>query len=338
LLTKSTAPGIEVYGEKRVSVENTSKDDDGAPVTTKVEYRVWNPFRSKLAAGIIGGIDNIYMGPGSKVLYLGAASGTSVSHVADIVGPTGNVYAVEFSHRSGRDLVNMAQNRTNVIPIVEDARHPMRYRMLIPMVDCIFADVAQPDQARIVALNAHMFLKIGGGVVISIKANCIDSTAAPEAVFAQEVQKLRAERIKPQEQLTLGTCKLQHTTLFAPANRTFRTLRARSLHCHWTVSGSQVKLMPPSWRKGEVLDLRLYYSWMCLGIYPRRLIRWSFHPAKATGVGDFDSCLFRIVTNNDSVTADITCISRPFWFLTSCSLIDAHIAIAHLLESTYELW
>ncbi|KAL7625555.1 Small subunit processome complex component [Parahypoxylon ruwenzoriense] len=210
LLTRSIAPGIEVYGEKRVTVDTTTKGEDGTPITTKVEYRIWNPFRSKLAAGIIGGIDNIYMKPGSKVLYLGAASGTSVSHVADIVGPTGNVYAVEFSHRSGRDLVNMAQNRTNVIPIVEDARHPMKYRMLVPMVDCIFADVAQPDQARIVALNAHMFLKVGGGVVISIKANCIDSTAAPEAVFAQEVQKLRAERIKPQEQLTLEPYERDH--------------------------------------------------------------------------------------------------------------------------------
>lgn len=210
LLTRSVAPGLEVYGEKRVTVDSSSKDADGAPVTTKVEYRVWNPFRSKLAAGIIGGIDNIYMKPGSKVLYLGAASGTSVSHVADIVGPTGNVYAVEFSHRSGRDLVNMAQNRTNVIPIVDDARHPLRYRMLVPMVDCIFADVAQPDQARIVALNAHMFLKVGGGVVISIKANCIDSTAAPEAVFAQEVQKLKTERIKPQEQLTLEPYERDH--------------------------------------------------------------------------------------------------------------------------------
>ncbi|KAK6062384.1 fibrillarin [Seiridium cupressi] len=210
LLTRSVAPGLEVYGEKRITVENSEKGEDGAPVSTKVEYRVWNPFRSKLAAGIIGGIEKIYMGPGKKVLYLGAASGTSVSHVADLVGPTGNVYAVEFSHRSGRDLVNMAQNRTNVIPIVEDARHPLRYRMLVPMVDCIFADVAQPDQARIVALNAHMFLKVGGGVVISIKANCIDSTAPAEAVFAQEVQKLRAERIKPQEQLTLEPYERDH--------------------------------------------------------------------------------------------------------------------------------
>ena len=173
------------------------------PPETKTEYRVWNPFRSKLAAAILGGIDDIYMKPGSKVLYLGAASGTSVSHVADIVGPTGLVFAVEFSHRSGRDLINMAQHRTNVIPIIEDARHPLKYRMLVSMVDVIFADVAQPDQARIVGLNAHMYLKIGGGVVVSIKANCIDSTATPETVFANEVVKLRGERIKPKVQLTL---------------------------------------------------------------------------------------------------------------------------------------
>ena len=106
--------------------------------------------------------------------------------------------------------VNMATHRTNVIPIVEDARHPNRYRILVPMVDCVFADVAQPDQARIVALNAHMFLKVGGGVVVSIKANCIDSTAAPEAVFAREVEKLRSERIKPKEQLTLEPYERDH--------------------------------------------------------------------------------------------------------------------------------
>ena len=112
----------------------------------KLEYRVWNPFRSKLAAAILGGIDGIHMKPGSKVLYLGAAAGTTVSHVSDIVGPTGCVYAVEFAHRPGRDLINMAKSRTNVIPIIEDARHPLKYRMLMGMVDVIFADVAQPDQ------------------------------------------------------------------------------------------------------------------------------------------------------------------------------------------------
>ena len=80
------------------------------------------------------------------MLYLGAAAGTTVSHVADIVGPSGCVYAVEFAHRPGRDLINMAKSRTNVIPIIEDARHPLKYRMLVGMVDAVFADVAQPDQ------------------------------------------------------------------------------------------------------------------------------------------------------------------------------------------------
>ena len=90
--------------------------------------------------------------------------------------------------RAGRDLVNMAKKRPNVIPIIEDARHPQKYRMLVPMVDVVFADVAQPDQGRIVGLNAQYFLRNGGFFVISIKASCIDSTAPPEAVFAREAR------------------------------------------------------------------------------------------------------------------------------------------------------
>lgn len=208
LVTKNMAPGESVYGEKRVSVEEPAKEEGAAP--TKIEYRVWNPFRSKLAAGIMGGIDELGIAPGKKVLYLGAASGTSVSHVSDVVGPEGCVYAVEFSHRPGRELIGMAKKRPNVVPIIDDARHPQKYRMLVGMVDCVFADVAQPDQARIIALNSHLFLKDQGTVVISIKANCIDSTVDAETVFAREVQKLREERIKPLEQLTLEPYERDH--------------------------------------------------------------------------------------------------------------------------------
>ncbi|XP_061218230.1 rRNA 2'-O-methyltransferase fibrillarin isoform X1 [Neopsephotus bourkii] len=204
LVTRNLVPGESVYGEKRISVEDGEE---------KVEYRAWNPFRSKLAAAILGGIDRIHIQPGAKVLYLGAASGTTVSHVSDIVGPEGLVYAVEFSHRSGRDLINVAKKRTNVIPVIEDARHPHKYRMLIGMVDVIFADVAQPDQTRIVALNAQHFLRRGGHFLISIKANCIDSTAAPEAVFAGEVRRMAAERMKPQEQLTLEPYERDHAVV-----------------------------------------------------------------------------------------------------------------------------
>ncbi|KAK1350990.1 fibrillarin-like rRNA/tRNA 2'-O-methyltransferase [Hamiltosporidium tvaerminnensis] len=201
LVTRNMNVGFSVYNEKRISV--TENDQ-------KIEYRSWNPFRSKLAAGILSGLDNIYIQPGTKVLYLGAASGTSVSHVSDMIGPKGTVYAVEFSQRSGRDLINLAKKRTNIVPIIDDARHPYKYRMLVPMVDCIFSDVAQPDQARIVALNAQYYLKEDGGVVMSIKANCVDSTLPPETVFANEVDRLRKEGIKPKEQVTLEPFEKDH--------------------------------------------------------------------------------------------------------------------------------
>ncbi|XP_019491490.1 PREDICTED: rRNA/tRNA 2'-O-methyltransferase fibrillarin-like protein 1 [Hipposideros armiger] len=204
LVTRNMVPGQSVYGERRVTVS-----EGGA----KQEYRAWNPFRSKLAAAILGGVDQIHIKPRARVLYLGAASGTTVSHVSDIIGPDGLVYAVEFSHRAGRDLVNVAKKRTNIIPVLEDARHPLKYRMLVGMVDVIFADVAQPDQSRIVALNAHTFLRNGGHFLISIKANCIDSTASAEAVFASEVRKLQQENLKPQEQLTLEPYERDHAVV-----------------------------------------------------------------------------------------------------------------------------
>ncbi|MCP9264791.1 Fibrillarin [Dirofilaria immitis] len=250
--TRNLVVGESVYGEKRVSVENDDNE--------KVEYRIWNPFRSKLAASILGGLGDIHIKPGSKLLYLGAASGTTVSHCSDIVGP---IWA---------RFTKYSEKRPNIIPIVDDARHPQKYRMLVGVVDTIFSDVAQPDQARIVAINAHHFLKNGGHAVISIKyisktghlifgimdtnfrkklhigakhplerwlqiylnrvktvrkqtlfcsiavfdsANCIDSTAAPEAVFAGEVNKLKEEKFKPREQVTLEPYERDHAVVVA---------------------------------------------------------------------------------------------------------------------------
>jgi len=204
LCTKNMDPGNSVYGEKRVTVE--AED-------SKTEYRIWNPFRSKIASAITAGVDDIHIKPGAKLLYLGAAAGTTVSHCSDIVGPTGMVYAVEFAPRPGRDLINMAKKRTNIIPIVEDARYPLKYRMLVGMVDVVFADVAQPDQARIVGHNAQYYLKNGGHFVISIKANCIDSTIAAEAVFASEIKKLQEMGFKPREYVTLEPFERDHAVV-----------------------------------------------------------------------------------------------------------------------------
>lgn len=187
-----------------------------------IEYRVWNAFRSKLGACITNGVKNIYMKPGSKVLYLGAANGTTVSHVSDLVGETGLVYAVEISDRSGRDLIQMSKKRPNIVPIIDDARKPQNYQFLIPtLVDVVFADVAQPDQARIIALNAQHFLKNGGGYVFSIKANCIDSTLDPEIIFKDQIKKLKTYGLKSKEQVTLEPFERGHavvTGIFKPTD------------------------------------------------------------------------------------------------------------------------
>jgi rRNA 2'-O-methyltransferase fibrillarin len=204
-VTLNLTPEQTVYDEKLIKITN--------PDATIIEYRQWNPFRSKLASAILRGVKNIYMGPGSKVLYLGAASGTTVSHVSDIVGPEGCVYAVEFSPRSGRELLEVAKKRQNVVPIIEDARKPLKYRMLVPMVDCIFEDVAQPDQARILGYNAQFFLKNGGHFVISIKANCIDSTIAAEHVFEQQVSELKTLLFKPRELISLEPYERDHAVV-----------------------------------------------------------------------------------------------------------------------------
>ena len=104
----------------------------------------------------------------------------------------------------------MAKKRTNIIPIIHDARKPLEYRFLVGMVDIVFADVAQPDQARIISENSHLFLKNGGKFLISIKASCIDSTNEPDVVFANEVKKLKEYGLKPEEQLTLEPYERDH--------------------------------------------------------------------------------------------------------------------------------
>jgi len=231
LATHNLVPGESTYGEKRVAIKPTIPYGlapiDGKPPAQPIEYRVWNPFRSKLAAAIMVGVGDTHIKPGTKVLYLGAASGTTVSHVSDIVGEGGVVYAVEFSHRSGRDLLNTAKKRSNVVPVIEDARHPYKYGMLVGMVDVIFSDVAQPDQSRIVIQNAQKYLKSNGYVVMSIKANCVDSTAEPEVIYAGEVNKLREEKFKPIEQVTLEPYERDHAVIVAEYRPTSKKVKKK---------------------------------------------------------------------------------------------------------------
>ncbi len=180
LATKNLTPGKRVYGEQLVQWEGE-------------EYRIWNPYRSKLAAAILKGLKEVPIKKGSRVLYLGAASGTTASHVSDIVGPEGVVYCVEFSPRVFRELIEKCcdQGRTNMIPILADARFPQLYRAIVKEVDVIYIDIAQPFQAKVLADNADVFLREGGWGLQAIKAMSIDVTKEPSETYKKEMDHLK---------------------------------------------------------------------------------------------------------------------------------------------------
>jgi fibrillarin-like pre-rRNA processing protein len=203
LVTENLTSGRTVYGEALYRVNN-------------VEYRSWNPSRSKLAAAIMKGVNSMPIGPGCKVLYLGAASGTTLSHVSDIVGYEGHVWGVEFSPRSIRDLIEkVSRYRRNVSPILADARNPWNYTPLVLEVDVIFADVAQPEQAKILIENSEMFLKKGGWAMLSIKSRSIDVSRSPEDIYESQVELLIAKGFTVQAVVDLEPFEKDHAMVIA---------------------------------------------------------------------------------------------------------------------------
>ena len=203
LATKNLAPGISVYSEQLIENSGT-------------EFRTWDAYRSKLAAAILRNIDSLPIKPGKAVLYLGSASGTTASHVSDIIGEQGRVYCVEFAQRSMRELIDtLCQHRSNVYPIMADARLPEKYKPLVDRVDVIYSDVAQPEQAKILADNADLFLKPNGSVLIAIKSRSVDVTMEPTDVFKQETGILRARHFDILQTVRLEPYEKDHALVLA---------------------------------------------------------------------------------------------------------------------------
>ncbi|ADT84277.1 fibrillarin-like rRNA/tRNA 2'-O-methyltransferase [Thermococcus barophilus] len=196
IATKNLVPGQKVYGERIVKWEGE-------------EYRIWNPRRSKLAAAIMNGLKNFPIKPGVSVLYLGIASGTTASHVSDIVGWEGKIFGIEFSPRVLRELVPIVEERRNIIPILGDATKPEEYRALVTKVDVIFEDVAQPTQAKILIDNAKAYLKSRGYGMIAVKSRSIDVTKEPEEVFKMVEEEL-GEYFEIVERISLEPYEKDH--------------------------------------------------------------------------------------------------------------------------------
>ena len=204
LATRNLAPGRTVYGEKLVRFEG-------------VEYRLWDPYRSKLAAAILKGIKKVPIEPNHQVLYLGAASGTTASHVSDIVDEKGHVYCVEFAARALRELVNnVCPYRLNMTPILDDARFPEKYALFIRgKVDDIYCDIAQPEQAKILADNADLYLKKGGWIMLAVKAQSIDVTKEPSEVYRRELKVLESRGFAIEDVVHLEPYDKAHAMIVA---------------------------------------------------------------------------------------------------------------------------
>jgi len=197
LATVNLIPGYKSCNEESITI-------------SEVEYRIWSPYHSKIASALKKGLKILPCSSGSRILYLGIASGTTASYLSDIIGGNGIIYGVDFSARALRDLLPMAEKRGNIIPIFNDARKPEQYAPLVGTVDMIYCDVAQPKQARLFLDNAKMFLKKKGQSLLTIKARSIDVTASPEKVFEQECEELMSSDFKILQSLRLDPFQKDH--------------------------------------------------------------------------------------------------------------------------------
>ena len=201
--TPNLVKGLTVYGEKLVKLNDE-------------EYRIWDPFRSKLAAALKKGLKDFPLSHGDKILYLGASTGTTVSHVSDVVGNKGLVFAVEPSVRVARELIeNVASKRKNVIPIIEDARRPESYFSVFGNVDLVYCDIAQSDQTEIAIKNCNAFLKSEGIMLIIIKTRSIDVTMSPHSVVVMESEKLRKNNFQINQTINLDPFDKDHALIHA---------------------------------------------------------------------------------------------------------------------------
>jgi fibrillarin-like pre-rRNA processing protein len=192
-----------VYGEKLIKLDD-------------LEYRIWEPFRSKLAAAILKNLEDNPIKESSSVLYLGASTGTTVSHISDIVGNKGVVFAVEPSARVAREfLENVASRRKNVIPILMDARDYLHYYSYYGLVDVVYSDIAQPDQTDIAINNCKSYLKKDGHLVIIIKTRSIDVLMDPKQVTKNEAKKLERNNFDITQIVNLEPFDKDHSLIHA---------------------------------------------------------------------------------------------------------------------------
>lgn len=204
LATVNITPGITFYKEEIRKING-------------VEYRIWNPFKSKLSAAFLNGLEIEVLQDIKSILYLGASTGTTISHLSDILDEDGVIYAVEIAPRVMMEFINrVVKHRKNVIPLFYDARIPEEYLDIVDKdIDLLYCDVAQPDQTKIALDNADIYLKRGGKLLIAIKARSIDAVLPVKEIYNREVKYIRDRGYEVLKVLDLEPYEKEHAMVYA---------------------------------------------------------------------------------------------------------------------------
>ncbi len=211
LATKNLTPGRVYYGERLVHLL-LREGDKG----TSAEFRPWDPFRSKLSAAILNGLRQVPIREGTTCLYLGASTGTTVSHLSDIVGESGRIFAVEMAPRVARELLEkVVRYRRNIVPIIADARHPEQFPSIYGELTVVYCDIAQPDQTEIAITNCDKFFDSGKGgtLFLVVKASSIDALKEKATVFDEQTRILKKAGFEVLQKIDLEPYDRNHALI-----------------------------------------------------------------------------------------------------------------------------
>lgn len=207
ITTVNLTPGRSIYGETLIP----ARIDD-----RKTELRSWDPFRSKLSAAILKKLKTFPFIPRSRCLYLGASTGTTVSHISDIVASEGKIFAVEVAPRVARELMeNVVKLRKNIVPIVADAKHPEKYAGVYGEIGVVYSDIAQPDQTEIAIRNCEEYLAKQKYLFLVVKASSINALKPKNEVFSEQAEILKMGGFDVLEKIDLEPYDRNHAMLVA---------------------------------------------------------------------------------------------------------------------------
>jgi fibrillarin-like pre-rRNA processing protein len=199
LFTVNLRPGQSVYGEPL-------RRESGA------ELRGWDPWRSKLAAYLLSPHAQLDLSGVHRLLYLGAAHGTTASHLSDLL-PEAELFLVEKSPRAFAQLLALSQERPNLLPLLTDAQMPERYRADLAPVEFLYQDVAQRDQARIFAENAAAALAPGGRGLLMLKVRSVTQRRSPRELIQEARAELSRAGLVPQPPVDLAPYSRDHAAI-----------------------------------------------------------------------------------------------------------------------------